>query len=255
MAVTDRRSDQNSSVVPETGASVRLGGRRLLDPAGAVSALRSLRPAVAALPGHGRHPLWPLKDLLPERRLRPGERVLDLGCGKGRPRCSWPGRPASRSWPSTCGHPRGVDRRRGRGGGRLARSLVVAAPLGADRPRHRHHRRHAGGEPGRLDPMGSRLRGARIAGAQHAHVPETNRDRLRPRQCHQGCEVDAVVAQGAGRGSRTRFHHSESPSAAATNSPPTPANQDAMSTRFFTTVTWLGRSPRASCSWTALSAR
>lgn len=31
----------------------------------------------------GPHPLWPLEDLLPALRLRPGERVLDLGCGKG----------------------------------------------------------------------------------------------------------------------------------------------------------------------------
>jgi cyclopropane fatty-acyl-phospholipid synthase-like methyltransferase len=31
----------------------------------------------------GPHPLWQLEDLLPELRLRPGDRVLDLGCGKG----------------------------------------------------------------------------------------------------------------------------------------------------------------------------
>jgi len=31
----------------------------------------------------GPHPLWQLEDLLPELHLRPGDRVLDLGCGKG----------------------------------------------------------------------------------------------------------------------------------------------------------------------------
>lgn len=31
----------------------------------------------------GPHPLWQLEDLLPELRLRPGHRVLDLGCGRG----------------------------------------------------------------------------------------------------------------------------------------------------------------------------
>jgi cyclopropane fatty-acyl-phospholipid synthase-like methyltransferase len=31
----------------------------------------------------GPHPLWQLEGLLPELHLRPGERVLDLGCGKG----------------------------------------------------------------------------------------------------------------------------------------------------------------------------
>lgn len=31
----------------------------------------------------GPHPLWQLEDLLPDLRLRPGDRVLDLGCGKG----------------------------------------------------------------------------------------------------------------------------------------------------------------------------
>lgn len=31
----------------------------------------------------GPHPLWQLEDLLPELRLRQGQRVLDLGCGKG----------------------------------------------------------------------------------------------------------------------------------------------------------------------------
>jgi hypothetical protein len=58
----------------------------------------------------------------------------------------------------------------------------------------------------------------------------------------------------AQRGARTRFHHSESPTATATSNPPTPANHDAMSTCFLTTVTWLGRSPSAPCSWSALSA-
>lgn len=31
----------------------------------------------------GPHPLWQLEDLLPDLRLRPGDRVLDLGCGRG----------------------------------------------------------------------------------------------------------------------------------------------------------------------------
>ncbi|WP_426564976.1 methyltransferase domain-containing protein [Angustibacter sp. McL0619] len=31
----------------------------------------------------GPNPLWQLEDLLTEMRLRPGQRVLDLGCGKG----------------------------------------------------------------------------------------------------------------------------------------------------------------------------
>jgi SAM-dependent methyltransferase len=31
----------------------------------------------------GPHPLWQLEDLLPDLALRPGEKVLDLGCGKG----------------------------------------------------------------------------------------------------------------------------------------------------------------------------
>ncbi|HEU5484463.1 MAG TPA: methyltransferase domain-containing protein [Microlunatus sp.] len=30
----------------------------------------------------GPHPLWQLEDLLPALRLRPGDRVLDLGCGR-----------------------------------------------------------------------------------------------------------------------------------------------------------------------------
>ena len=30
----------------------------------------------------GPHPLWPLEDLLPQLRLHPGNRVLDLGCGR-----------------------------------------------------------------------------------------------------------------------------------------------------------------------------
>jgi hypothetical protein len=31
----------------------------------------------------GPHPLWQLEDLLPDVALRPGQRVLDLGCGRG----------------------------------------------------------------------------------------------------------------------------------------------------------------------------
>jgi cyclopropane fatty-acyl-phospholipid synthase-like methyltransferase len=31
----------------------------------------------------GPHPLWQLEDLLPQLRLQPRQRVLDLGCGKG----------------------------------------------------------------------------------------------------------------------------------------------------------------------------
>jgi cyclopropane fatty-acyl-phospholipid synthase-like methyltransferase len=31
----------------------------------------------------GPHPLWQLEDLLLDLRLRPGDRVLDLGCGRG----------------------------------------------------------------------------------------------------------------------------------------------------------------------------
>lgn len=31
----------------------------------------------------GPHPLWQLEDLLPDLALRPGDRVLDLGCGRG----------------------------------------------------------------------------------------------------------------------------------------------------------------------------
>lgn len=31
----------------------------------------------------GPHPLWQLEDLLTDLRLRPGDRVLDLGCGRG----------------------------------------------------------------------------------------------------------------------------------------------------------------------------
>jgi len=31
----------------------------------------------------GPHPLWQLEDLLPDLRLQPGDRVLDLGCGLG----------------------------------------------------------------------------------------------------------------------------------------------------------------------------
>lgn len=31
----------------------------------------------------GPHPLWQLEDLLTDLRLRPGSRVLDLGCGRG----------------------------------------------------------------------------------------------------------------------------------------------------------------------------
>ena len=31
----------------------------------------------------GPHPLWQLEDLLTDLRLRPGHRVLDLGCGRG----------------------------------------------------------------------------------------------------------------------------------------------------------------------------
>lgn len=31
----------------------------------------------------GPHPLWQLEDLFPDLRLRPGDRVLDLGCGRG----------------------------------------------------------------------------------------------------------------------------------------------------------------------------
>ncbi len=69
-----------------------------------------------------------------------------------------------------------------------------------------------------------------------------------PRESHRDRSSQAQ------RGARTRFHHSESPTATATSNPPAPANHDAMSTCFLTTVTWLGRSPSAPCSWSALSA-
>jgi cyclopropane fatty-acyl-phospholipid synthase-like methyltransferase len=31
----------------------------------------------------GPHPLWQLEDILPALALKPGSRVLDLGCGRG----------------------------------------------------------------------------------------------------------------------------------------------------------------------------
>ena len=83
---------------------------------------------------------------------------------------------------------------------------------------------------------------------------EAKREAPNMRRHAAGPSPSMALSQGPERGARTRFHHSESPTAIATSKPPAPANHDAMSTCFFTTVTWLGRSPSALCSWSALSA-
>src|SRR5829696_782617 len=140
--------------------------------------------------------------------------------------------------------------------GRCAGNLLQQRP--AVRRRHRHMRPHdsqGGVEFGALDHGMSLNTFARryvYAGVESVEpkVPPalwmTNRlAGFRP-LAHQSVQTQ--------RGARTRFHHSESPTATATSNPPAPANHDAMSTCFLTTVSWLGRSPSARCSWSALSA-
>ena len=117
----------------------------------------------------------------------------------------------------------------------------------------------AGGVRGAPRPGRSSLE-ISLGSGQHAASCLELRDlkeisRFRVLRCHPASPSPSMAgSQRPKRGARTRFHHSESPTAIATSNPPAPANHDAMSTCLFATVTWLGRSPSASCSWSALSA-
>jgi len=139
------------------------------------------------------------------------------------------------------------------------RDLADISTSTVNQPQERKASHHFGSEPGRAVYAASgrqivtcKPRRLHPLGQSHA-VPMPKETKQAPairppRESHRHRSFQAQ------REARTRFHHSESPTATATSNPPAPANHDAMSTCFLTTVTWLGRSPSAPCSWSALSA-
>ncbi len=141
--------------------------------------------------------------------------------------------------------------------GRGVRHLSAGRRVRLQLPGQGHHRRHlrrpthpgrAGLRPGDLRPRRLRSGGDRQLIDTVAHPSKLIRlNGFAAQVVHRSATL--------GRGMRIRFHHRESPTATAMISPPMPANQAARSISLCATVMWLGRSPRATFSWSAFCAR